>query len=166
MSLNLIVAHDKNKVIGNGLNIPWDIKGEQKLFKELTENNIVIMGRKTYESIGKKLPDRINIVITSNENFKEELFLFKANSLSDAVNMCVNNIIGNHNIYIIGGGTVYKEAIETLDIDYMYITEIDGTFEGDIYFPDFNESKYDKQILDDVKTDDGYHYIKYLYSKK
>ena len=63
MSLNLIVAHDKNKVIGNGLNIPWDIKGEQKLFKELTENNIVIMGRKTYESIGKKLPDRINIVI-------------------------------------------------------------------------------------------------------
>ena len=54
MSLNLIVAHDKNKVIGNGLNIPWDIKGEQKLFKELTENTIVIMGRNTYEAIGNK----------------------------------------------------------------------------------------------------------------
>ena len=79
--INVIVAHDLNRCIGKDGKIPWNIKGEKKQFKELTTGNIVIMGRKTYESIGKKLPDRINIVITSNENFKEELFLFKANSL-------------------------------------------------------------------------------------
>lgn len=162
MSLNLIVAHDKNKVIGNGLDIPWNIKGEQKLFKELTSYNIVIMGRKTYDSIGKKLPNRINIVISSI-NIDEELFLFRAKSLNDAIDLCRH--IEDKDIYIIGGATVYKEAIETLDIDNIYITKIDGEFEGDVYFPEFDESKYNKTIINEVNSED-YNYTQYLYSKK
>lgn len=162
MSLNLIVAHDKNKVIGNGLDIPWNIKGEQKLFKELTSYNIVIMGRKTYESIGKKLPNRINIVISSTP-IEEELFLVRAKSLNDAIDLC--KYVDDRDLYIIGGATVYKEAIETLDIDNIYVTEIDGEFEGDVYFPEFDESKYNKTIINEVNSED-YNYTQYLYSKK
>ena len=80
--INIIVAYAKNRVIGSNDKIPWNIPGEQKQFKELTTNNIVIMGRKTYESIGKALPNRINYVISRKKYFND---VFTFTSLSEAI---------------------------------------------------------------------------------
>lgn len=154
--INIIVAYAKNRVIGSNDKIPWNIPGEQKQFKELTTNNIVIMGRKTYESIGKALPNRINYVISRKKYFND---VFTFTSLSEAIEHAKRY---DRDIYIIGGETIYKQAIDYLDIDRFYITEIDMDVDGNKYFPEFNECKYNKKIL---KSDNSL-YKRYLYIKK
>ena len=144
----LIVAKSKNNVIGKDGKIPWKIKGEQKQFKELTTNNVVIMGRKTYEEIGKPLPNRLNIVISSSVNYEGEN-LITVKSLKEAL-----EYTDGKNIYIAGGAGVFKEAMPY--VDKMYITEVDMNVEdGDTFFPEFNEEDFDvtesEQLGDDIK---------------
>ena len=131
--LALIVAYDKNRLIGNKGKIPWKIKGEQERFKFLTTSNIVIMGRKTYEEIGKPLPNRINIVVSTTTSYGG---CYKANSLKEAI-----DIVGT-----------------------MYITEIDGEFEGDTYFPEFDQSKFEC-VFSDCKISADYKYYKKTYER-
>ena len=154
--INIIVAYAKNRVIGSNDKIPWNIPGEQKQFKELTTNNIVIMGRKTYESIGKALPNRINYVISRKKYFND---VFTFASLSEALEHAKRY---DRDIYIIGGETIYKQAIDNLDIDKFYITEIDMHVDGNKYFPEFNERRYSKMTL----KSDNLLYKRYLYIKK
>lgn len=113
----LIVAYAKNRVIGNKGQIPWRIKGEQTRFKELTTGNVVIMGRRSYEEIGRPLPNRYTIVVSSTQKFEAE----NCSTVSSL-----------------------KEAIEI--VDKMYITEIDAVIEGDTYFSEFHESEWEKTI--------------------
>ncbi len=128
----LIVAMSKNGVIGNNGTIPWKIKGEQALFKELTLGNVVVMGRRTYESIGHPLPNRTNVVISSNGNYSG-VYNFK--SLEDAI-----KCFGDKDIYISGGSKLYKESLSY--VDRMYITVIDKYMDGDTYFPKFNKDNF------------------------
>lgn len=150
----LIVAHDKNRVIGNKGVIPWNIEGEKQRFKELTTGNVVIMGRKTYEEIGRPLPNRTTIVISNTKNFDSDS-CFTAKSLTEALKMA-----SGRDIYIAGGARLYKEALDLVDV--MYITEIDGVFEGDTYFPIFDESLFDKKIVKEVDGPIPYKYISYI----
>ena len=130
--LALIVARSKNNVIGKDGKIPWNIKGEQKQFKELTTNNTIIMGRKTYEDICHPLPNRKNIVISRTTNYPN---VITVDSLKKAIE------ISEGDIYIIGGYNLFKEAIPMVDI--MYITEINLNIEnGDVFFPKFNEGEF------------------------
>ena len=155
--ISLIVAYDKNKLIGKDGAMPWYIPGELKRFRQLTENNIVIMGRKTYLSLGNPLPKRINIVLSRGEIFTDEN-LYTAHSLSDAIAMAAENW-PEKEIFIGGGANLYNQVIDS--VDTMYITEIDAEFEGDTYFPDFDENNFIKEINGHFESTVPYTYVTY-----
>lgn len=149
----LIVAYSKNKVIGNKGLIPWKIKGEQRRFKELTEGNIVIMGRRSYEEIGKPLPNRTTIVVSSTKNY-DGTNCMTAASLKQAL-----EIAGNRDVFISGGFRLYQESLPL--VEKMYITEIGLNITGDTYFPDFNEHEFEKETVLRVDGEIPYTYVTY-----
>lgn len=150
----LIAAYTQNKVIGKNGIIPWKINGEQKRFKELTTGNIVIMGRLSYEEIGKPLPVRTTIVISNSKKYEAEN-CFTCGSLAEALELA-----GNKDVYISGGYRLYKEAIDI--VDKMYITLINKEIEGDTYFPDFDEAKFTMNIDSVCEGDIPYKYLTYI----
>lgn len=149
----LIVAYAKNRVIGNGGCIPWKIKGEQRRFRELTTGNVVIMGRRSYEEIGKPLPNRTTIVISNTKTFEGENCL-TAKSLAEAIKLA-----GDKDIYISGGAKLYEEALPL--VEKMYITEIDCDIEGDTFFPEFKKDEFEKEINERVEGEIPYTYVTY-----
>jgi dihydrofolate reductase len=157
----LIAAKDKNNVIGINNSIPWHLPDDLKRFKKITDGNTVIMGRKTFESIGKPLPNRFNIVISKTLKQKNFNNIIVCNSLSSAI---LKSPI-NKKIFIIGGEKIYKEAMEKNIIDYMYITEILDSFEGDSYFPEIEENNFKLVSFEEIqvcnKTGIKYQYKNY-----
>ena len=151
--ISLIVAYANNRVIGKDGIIPWKIKGEQRRFKELTTGNVVIMGRRSYEEIGKPLPNRTTIVVSNTESFEEE-GLITAKSLEEALKLA-----GDREVYISGGVRLYEEALPL--VDKMYVTEIDYDIEGDAFFPAFDRELFDKEINQEVEGEIPYKYITY-----
>jgi len=149
----LIVAFAKNQVIGNNGCIPWKIKGEQKRFKELTTENVVIMGRRSYEEIGKPLPNRTTIVISNTKNFNGEN-CFTAKTLKEAIELA-----GDKDIYISGGAKLYEEALPL--VEKMYITEIDCDINGDTFFPPFDKEQFIKEIAERYEGEIPYTYVTY-----
>ena len=150
----LIVAYTRNRVIGNKGQIPWRIKGEQRRFRELTTGNVVIMGRKSYEEIGRPLPGRLNIVVSKTKKYTGEN-LVTAPDLSSAVHLAEGR-----DVFIAGGRQLYKEAIEIAD--RMYITEIDMVTEGDTFFPEFDRSLFEKNVEAVFTTPVEYAYVTYV----
>ena len=149
--IGLIVARSKNNAIGKDGKIPWKIKGEQKQFKELTTNNTIIMGRKTYEDIGHPLLNRKNIVISRTTNYKE---VITVDTLKKAIELSEGNI------FIIGGYNLFKEAIKIVDV--MYITEVNLTIENaDVFFPKFNEDDFNITISEETNE-----YKRLIYTRK
>ena len=149
----LIVAYAKNRVIGNRGCIPWRIKGEQKRFKELTIGNVVIMGRRSYEEIGRPLPNRTTIVVSNTRKFEAENCM-TAGSLTEALEMA-----GDRDVFISGGARLYEEAIPL--VEKMYVTEIDAVIEGDTYFPEFDQEKYVKEVNEEHDGEIPYTYVTY-----
>jgi dihydrofolate reductase len=133
--LSLIVAVAKNNVIGDGNKLLWHLPADLRHFKALTMGSSIIMGRKTYESIGKPLPGRKNIIVTRSEYFKADGCTV-VNSLQEAVDLCQKE----SEVFIIGGGEVYKQAIHAAD--RIYLTRIYQEFEGEIVFPEINFSEW------------------------
>lgn len=150
----LIVAYANNNVIGNKGCIPWNIKGEQKRFRELTTGNVVIIGRRSYEEIGKPLPNRTTIVVSNTKNYNGEN-CFTAKSLEEAIKMA-----GDRNIFISGGARLYEEALPI--VEKMYITEINCDIEGDTYFPEFDKEQFVKEIDAVVDGEIPYTYVTYI----
>lgn len=149
----LIVAYAKNRVIGRDGCIPWKLEGEQQRFKELTTGNVVIMGRRSYEEIGRPLPNRTTIVLSTTKNFDQENCM-TANSLSEAIELA-----GDRDIYISGGEKVYEEALPL--VEKMYITEVEAEIEGDTYFPEFDEEQFEKETLRTYPGEIDYTYVTY-----
>lgn len=149
----LIAAVSKNGIIGNKGRIPWKIKGEQKRFKELTWGNVVVMGRRSYEEIGKPLPGRTTIVVSNTLELNEEN-CFTAGSLLEAVKLA-----GQRDVYISGGYGLYREAL--LLAEKLYLTEIDMEIEGDTYFPYFDKHLFRKEINEVVDGEIPYAYVTY-----
>ena len=152
--ISIIAAVSNNGVIGVDNKLPWDLPEDLKRFKELTTGNVVIMGRKTYESIGKPLPNRINIVITRNKDFFVPDVL-TANSLNSALLKAG----GNKDIFIIGGGEIYKQSMDF--VDKLYITEVDMEVEGDTTFPTIS----DKWNISNEETFEGGKFLTYTKNK-
>ena len=149
-TISLIAAVGKNLVIGNENKLIWKIPNDMKRFRELTSGKSIIMGRKTFESIGKPLPNRINIIITRDKNYKAGGCVV-VNSSEDALNAAK----GSEEIMIIGGGQTYKEFLPMAE--KMYLTFIDADFEGDSYFPEYNKSEW-KEIFREEHTYDNLRY--------
>lgn len=128
---SIIVCHDQNRVIGLDNKMPWHLPNDLKRVKKLTSGNTIVMGRKTFESIGKPLPNRRNVVLTSNESFHHE-GVDVIHSIDE-----IDQLEGH--IFIFGGQGLYEQMMSR--VDDMYVTVIEDKFQGDAFFPPytFNE---------------------------
>lgn len=138
----IIVAYSKNKIIGNKGSIPWHYSKDLKFFKLITMNNVVIMGRKTWDSIpNAPLKNRINIIVSKSSevyNCQNKLKdVFYEYDLNSAIEFA-NAAFPEKKVFIIGGGEIYKQAIEGHYANRIIATEVKSMFEGDTYFPDFH----------------------------
>lgn len=140
MKIILIAAVAKNNVIGRSTGeMPWHSKEDFQHFKQTTFGFPIIMGRKSFESLGKPLKGRLNIILTKNSKLKEkfeEIMIF--NSLEQAYEYC--DVANNEKIFVIGGGQIFKQAIN--DADEMIISHMDFDAKGDVVFPKINLSKW------------------------
>ncbi|MBB2181285.1 dihydrofolate reductase [Lachnospiraceae bacterium MD1] len=152
----LIVAMSLNHVIGNKGQIPWRIKGEQRRFKELTTGKTVIMGKRSFEEIGKPLPNRKTILISNTMNYKDDNCI-TAGSLREALEIAGNS----SEVYIAGGEMLYKEALPL--VDKMYITLVEQNVEGDTFFPPFRQEDF--KIVYQEKFDGDIPYTYYTYER-
>ena len=143
--LSLIVAKGKNNVIGNNNKLIWKLPEDLKRFKELTSGHIIIMGRKTFESLGRVLPNRKHIVFTTNKNFK---VLDENVKIVYSLSEIQKYIDSSKECFVIGGASIYKLLIPY--ISKMYITNINEEFEGDAFFP-----KIDINNLKEIKREKG-----------
>lgn len=150
--ISIIAAKSKNNVIGSNNQLPWRLPSDLKNFKTLTENNIVVMGRKTYESIGKPLPNRYNVIISSQNNLNLPTEVLVLNSPTEALKATKSMAIKQNikNIYVIGGAGIYQQFIN--EVDKIILTTIDKECEGDTFFPYFKkqlwELKHSTQCFD------------------
>lgn len=156
--INIIVAMTSDRVIGISNDLPWYLPNDLKHFKELTLGNVVIMGRRTYDSIvgriGKPLPDRTNIIITRDKKFSQPNCIV-ANSFKDAIDKSTSE-----NIFVIGGEQIYKLALDSADV--LYITEVDAKIKGDAFFPEI-DSKIFKEVSREFHKKDKDHPYDYSY---
>lgn len=152
MLISLIVAMASNRVIGHRGEIPWKIPGEQKMFKEITLGHVVIMGRKTFESLGGPLHGRTNIVITRQRNFKAPGCLI-AHDFTGAIRSCP---AGESEAFIIGGGQLYREAMAVAD--RIYLTVIPKEIPGDTKFPEIPEDKFEIKESKLIEAVEPYHF--------
>jgi dihydrofolate reductase len=144
-----------NRVIGDKGLIPWKIPGEQKMFKRITMGHAVIMGRKTYESLGRPLPGRTNIVITRQRDYQATGCII-VGSLNDALAACPQ---AENEAFICGGGQLYHESLPIAD--RIYLTVIPKQISGDTYFPEIDETDFrvvKKEHIDGVVPYDFFVY--------
>lgn len=157
-NVSIIVAISKNLVIGNNGQLIWNLPTDLKRFKEITSNNIVIMGRKTWESIPEKyrpLPNRENIVLSKNENYTIDGVKVK-HSLSDALSD-ISESDSDKEIFIIGGSEIYKEAFPYAN--KLYLTKIMEEVEGDVYLEGFDEEEWLLKSFEGPIKEDEYNYV-------
>lgn len=140
-TISLIVAVAENGVIGRDGTMPWRLSTDLKRFKSITVGHPVIMGRKTWDSLKKPLPERANIIITRDKSFSREGAIV-AHSFSEARKLAEEEAVKaeTDEIFVIGGGAIFKEALPFAD--RMYVTEILSPVEGDTFFPPFNPENW------------------------
>ena len=141
MVISLITAMDRNRLIGDDNRLPWHLPADFAHFKSVTMGKPIIMGRKTYESIGKPLPGRSNIVLSRNPEVSFE-GVTCVSSFEDAIAV----VPDAEEVMVIGGSTIYEMLLPKAD--RLYITYVDGEFKGDAWFPDFDESQwFEKEVV-------------------
>ena len=158
--LSILVAMARNRVIGRNNQLPWHLPADLKHFKSLTMGKPIVMGRKTYESIGRPLPGRTNIIITHQTNY-QALGAIVVNSIAAALQACKDTNPINNESFIIGGEKLFQQTLEICQ--RMYITEIQKDFEGDTFFPEFDpdvweETQRDKHIAENNDNLE-YHFV-------
>jgi dihydrofolate reductase len=135
MTLSLVVAASSNNVIGRDGGLPWHLPDDLRQFKRLTTGKAVIMGRSTYESIGRPLPDRRNIVMTRNAEYVAD-----GCDVVSSVSEAMDAVEGVEEVMIIGGGQVYRDFLPLAD--RIYLTRVQAELEGDTYFPEIDEAAW------------------------
>ena len=156
--ISLIAAMDVNRVIGQDGRIPWHLPDDMKWFREQTLGKPVIMGRKTFESIGRPLPGRTNIILTRSADFHAEGVLV-AHSLEQALDFAS----AEEEVMIIGGSTIYELALPRAD--RLYMTYVENAGEGDAWFPEFDIERWrvidSEQHAADEKNHSNYRFVTY-----
>ncbi len=140
MIVSIIAAMDRNRLIGNKNQLPWHLPADLAHFKKVTMGKPVIMGRKTYESIGRPLPGRTNIVLTRDPSFQAD-GVITTDSLAAAIELAGDA----DEVMIIGGGSIYELALPIAD--RLYLTYVENSFDGDAWFPEFDHSQW--QLVDE-----------------
>ena len=139
--LTLIAAMDSRRLIGRGGQLPWKIPGDLKRFRTLTTGHPIIMGRKTWESLGRALPGRTNIVLTRQEGYSLPEGVFLAQTAEEALRLA-HAAPGAEQIFVIGGGEIY--ALFLARASRLEFTQVSGEFEGDAFFPPWDSSQYEE----------------------
>jgi dihydrofolate reductase len=167
MKVALIAAFAQNLVVGINNSLPWHLPEDLKYFKRTTSGKAIIMGRKTYESIGRPLPNRTNIVVSRNPNFSAEGVVM-VTSLEEAVKHAenVNMINGVEEVMIIGGAAIYQASLPMAD--RLYLTHVHANVEGDAYFPKIDLEQWEEVSREDFNRDESnpYDYSFSVYDKK
>lgn len=167
MKISIITARSKNGVIGSNNSLPWKMPSDMRFFKQTTIGHHVLVGRKTYESFPVQLVERSVLILTTQSdyqpNYKEDQTI---NSLEEGIKIAKER--NESELFIIGGGEIYKQALEKNLITNLYITEIDAIVEGDTFFPDFEEQEWKIIRKDDFSAGEKnqYDYSFVLYEKK
>ena len=140
IKISHVVALSNNNVIGVDNNLPWNLKSDLAHFKSYTSNKIIIMGRKTFESIGRPLPNRTNYVVSTTINDIEGVKIFSSTNeaVKEAYKEC--SLMQKNEIVIIGGGYLFRETLN--DINKLVLTRVDCDINGDIYYPEIDLSNW------------------------
>ncbi|MBI2036674.1 dihydrofolate reductase [Candidatus Microgenomates bacterium] len=155
MKLSIIAAMDEKRGIGKDNKLPWHIPEDLVRFKKLTTGHTIIMGRKTFESLGRPLPNRTNIVITRNPSFARSHLasVAVAHSFSEALRLA-SLAQGNDEIFVIGGGQIFAQALSLAD--KLYLTIVEGDYHADTFFPQY--SQFTKVVFEQEGQSDRYKY--------
>ncbi len=151
-SISLIVAVSDNHVIGLNGGLPWHVPSDMARFKKLTMGASLIMGRKTFTSIGKVLPGRQFIVLS--RSIKKLPSCVLSTSLKEAIQYCDSS----KNIFIIGGENVFREALDEMLVENIYLTQLHGTYDGDRFFPKIDTKIYQ---INHQESHEGFTFINY-----
>ena len=156
MIISLIVAMDGNRGIGHHGRLPWRLSADLKHFKALTMGHHLILGRKTFESIGRSLPGRTMIVLSRQTDYASRLpaGILTAHSLDDALKLAEGR--AETEAFVIGGGEIYSQAIPRAD--RIYLTRVHITVPADVFFPAFNEETWSKVEIQSVEADESNEY--------
>ncbi len=147
MQLSIIVAMDRNRVIGKGDTLPWHISSDLKNFKKITMGKPIVMGRKTHESIGRPLPGRENIILTRDKNYQA-----KGCTVLHSMEEIFEHCKDIEEVMITGGSEVYKLSLE--QASHLYLTEVHTEIEGDTFFPEFDRGEWEEVSREDFKADE------------
>jgi dihydrofolate reductase len=151
MQISIIVALSENNVIGTGNQLPWKLSADLKRVKALTMGHHLIMGRKTFESIGRPLPGRTNVIITRNSTYTQEGCVV-VHSLSAALEL----VKDDSEVFVFGGGEIFKEALPF--VSKIYLTKVHCTIEGDTYFPELDSTQWNTRESTLFKADEKNQY--------
>ena len=149
IKLSMIAAMGRNRVIGKDNDMPWHLPADLQHFKKTTLGSPIIMGRKTYDSIGRPLPGRLNIILSRNTELVIE-GCSVVNSLEDAIGLAEKTNASE--IFITGGAHLYNKFLE--NADRLYLTLIDEEYDGDTYFPDYTQFSWQEVSPEDHQADD------------
>lgn len=156
--MTIIAAMDKNRLIGRDNGLPWRLSADLQNFKKLTSGNAIIMGRKTWDSLGRPLPNRRNIIITRDKSYAAEGAIV-THSVAEAMAAAEDM-----NSFVIGGGQIYSIAIE--DAKEMILTHVETEVEGDAWFPEFNKDEWqvaeEESFQADEKNEYDFKVVKYI----
>ena len=158
MSYSIIAAIGRNRELGKDNDLIWNLPGDLKFFRSVTSGHTIIMGRKTFDSLPRMLPNRKHIVLTSREDLPSEVEVYK--ELKSILEKYKDS---DEEIFIIGGASIYSLFLEYCD--KLYLTEIDSEEEASVYFPEFDKNLYNSEELGN-NSDNGISYKHVLYSRK
>lgn len=150
MKITLIAAMASNRVIGKDNDVPWKLPPDLKRFQRLTMGHVLLMGRKTYESVGRPLPGRTNLVVTRQEGFAPE-GVHVARSLEEALVWAKQT--GESELFVAGGAEIYRQTLPVAD--RLQLTRIEEEFPGDAYFPEYDETEWVLVEREDHEPGDG-----------
>ena len=168
--MNIIISHvvalSNNNVIGVDNNLPWNLKTDLNHFKNYTTNKIIVMGRKTFESIGRPLPNRLNFVVSRTIDEIENAFVFK--STKEAIDAAKKKCLDDENyneIVIIGGGYLFKDTLEITN--KLVLTNVDCDINGDVYYPDIDFKFWKEKSSENFSRneDNDYNFTVKVYEK-
>jgi len=157
--LTIIAAIGKNRALGKNNQLIWHIPADLQRFKKVTSGHHVIMGRKTFESLGKALPNRTNIIITRDKDYQAKGCIV-VNSLSEGIKAAKND----ENPYILGGAEIYRQSIELADV--LDLTFVHHTFDADVFFPEIDKKIWKESFRENFKKDEknkfDFSFVKYI----
>jgi dihydrofolate reductase len=158
-SLSIITAMDENRLIGNNNALPWHLPADLAFFKRTTMNKPILMGRKTYESIGRPLPGRRNIIITRNPDYHSS----GCESVT-SIDQALELVDDQPEVMLIGGASLYEQTIDRARM--LYVTEVHEKFEGDAWFPPIDLSRWKECWRENHQADDlnqyAYSFVKFM----